>query len=169
MISTRFAQHGDLSTIFELVHLKAAFDGFPDSVTATSEALEKGLFSDSPEAEVLLAESDGEVIGMASFHSHCSTFIARPGLWLDDLFIREEHRSLGAGEAPMIRLSQVCRDRGGSRIEWSTAARNTLGINFYERIGSTVFEGSRLTRLEGAALEQLASLPSTERRANTGR
>ncbi|MEM9283575.1 MAG: GNAT family N-acetyltransferase [Verrucomicrobiota bacterium] len=168
MITTRFAEARDLSTILELVHLKAAFDGFPDSVTATKESLENGLFSDSPEAQVLLAESEGEVIGMASFHSHYSTFIAKPGIWLDDLFVREEQRGRGAGEALMIRLAQICRDMGGSRIEWSTAARNALGIKFYERIGSVVFEGSRLTRLEGVALEQLAALPGAERRAEQG-
>jgi GNAT superfamily N-acetyltransferase len=158
MISTRFATIEDVSTILELIHLKAAFDGFPDSVRATIQTLEEGLFSDSPHAQVLFAEMDGDVIGMASFHSHYSTFIAKPGIWLDDLFVREGFRSLGAGEALMIRLAQICISEGGARIEWSTAARNALGIKFYERIGSVIFEGSRLTRLSEDALHRLAAL-----------
>lgn len=164
MISTRFARVEDLATILELIHLKAAFDGFPDSVTATVEGLREGLFSGNPEAQILFAELEGKVVGMASFHSHYSTFIAKPGIWLDDLFIREEERGKGAGEALMIRLAQICLDLGGSRIEWSTAARNALGIKFYERIGSVVLQGSRLTRLSGEALERLAELPPSERR-----
>lgn len=164
MISTRLARVEDLATILELIHLKAAFDGFPDSVTATVEGLREGLFSDTPEAQILFAEEEGKVIGMASFHSHYSTFIAKPGIWLDDLFIREEDRGKGAGEALMIRLAQICLELGGSRIEWSTAARNALGIKFYERIGSVVLQGSRLTRLSGEALERLAALPPSERR-----
>jgi GNAT superfamily N-acetyltransferase len=164
MITTRFAKIEDISTILELIHLKAAFDGFPGSVTATTEALEKGLFSKVPEAKVLFAEADCKVIGMASFHSHYSTFIAKPGIWLDDLFIREGYRSQGAGEALMIRLAQICLESGGARIEWSTAARNTLGIKFYERIGSVIFQGSRLTRLNEEAMKHLIALPPAKRR-----
>lgn len=165
MITTRFAKVEDLSTILDLIHLKAEFDGFPGSVAATTQALEKGLFSDSPEAQVLFAEADGKVIGMASFHSHYSTFIAKPGIWLDDLYVREEYRNQGAGEVLMIRLAQICLDLGGSRIEWSTAARNALGIKFYERIGSVIFQGSRLTQLNEEALKHLVALLPSERRA----
>jgi len=169
MISTRLATVRDLSTILELIHLKAAFDGVPGSVTATTQALEKGLFTEDPQAQVLLAEAKSKVIGMASFHRYYSTFIAKPGIWLDDLFIREQYRSQGAGEALMIRLAQICLDLGGSRIEWSTAARNALGIKFYERIGSVIFEGSRLTRLSDDALQRLAALPVSERRTERAR
>ena len=137
--------------------MKAEFDGCPNSVLATTTTLQRGLFSDSPQAQVLLAELDGAVIGMASFHSHFSTFIAKPGIWLDDLFVRDEHRGKGVGEALMIRLAQICLDSGGGRIEWSTAARNLLGIKFYERIGSVVLQGSRLTRLNEDALRRLAT------------
>jgi GNAT superfamily N-acetyltransferase len=105
---------------------------------------------------------------MASFHSHYSTFLAKPGIWLDDLFIREEFRSLGAGEALMIRLAEICLSQGGARIEWSTAARNALGIKFYERIGSVIFQGSRLTRLSEEALVRLVALSENERRAQQG-
>ena len=164
MITTRFAKLDDISIILELIHLKAAFDGFPSSVTATTQLLQEGLFTDSPQAHVLFAEMNGSVIGMASFHSHYSTFISKPGIWLDDLFIREDYRGIGAGEALMIRLAQICISEGGARIEWSTAARNALGIKFYERIGSVIFQGSRLTRLSEDALKRLASLPDTERR-----
>jgi GNAT superfamily N-acetyltransferase len=157
MIAIRFATAEDLPKILELIHLKAEFDGCPGSVTATAETLRKGLFTDPPQAQVLFAESDGNVIGMASFHDHYSTFIAKPGIWLDDLFVREESRGHGAGEALMIHLAQICLEMGGGRIEWSTAARNSLGIKFYERIGSVVLQGSRLTRLNEEALKRLVS------------
>ena len=157
MIITRLAEDNDLDVIIELIHLKAAFDGFPDSVTATRDSLHEGLFGKSPEAQVLLAEMDQDVVGMASFHKHYSTFIAKPGIWLDDLFVRSEHRGRGAGQALMVQLAKICLERGGGRIEWSTAARNSLGIKFYERIGSVILDGSRLTRLGGAELIRLAS------------
>lgn len=165
VISTRCATIADIPIILELIKLKSEFDGFPDSVKATPELLERGLFSNSPQAQVLFAELDGQVIGMASFHNHFSTFLARPGIWLDDLFIRDRYRSLGAGEALMIRLAEICLAQGGARIEWSTAARNALGIKFYERIGSVIFQGSRLTRLSEDALTRLVALPESERRA----
>ncbi|HUE15688.1 MAG TPA: GNAT family N-acetyltransferase [Planctomycetaceae bacterium] len=166
MITTRFATESDTPTILELIHLKADFDGVPNSVQATNQSLREGLFSDHPQAQVILAELDGHVIGMASFHSHYSTFITKPGIWLDDLFVRETYRGAGAGEALMIHLAKICLSRGGGRIEWSTAARNELGIKFYERIGSVVLQGSRLTRLSEDALNRLVALPAVERRAS---
>ncbi len=168
MISTRFATIEDTSTILELIRLKASFDGFPDSVKATEKSFMQGLFSSPPQAQVLFAEVDGKPIGLASFHSHYSTFIAKPGIWLDDLFIHEDYRGLGAGEALMIHLAQICISQGGARIEWSTAARNALGIKFYERIGSVILQGSRLTRLNEDAIQLLATLPKSEQRAQQG-
>jgi GNAT superfamily N-acetyltransferase len=168
MISTRLAIPDDIAIILELIKLKSEFDGFPNSVKATPELLKEGLFSNPPQAHVLFAQFNEHVIGMASFHSHYSTFLAKPGIWLDDLFIREEFRSLGAGEALMIRLAEICLSQGGARIEWSTAARNALGIKFYERIGSVIFQGSRLTRLSEEALIRLVALPENERRAQQG-
>ncbi len=155
MITTRFATVQDVPEIIQLIHLKAEFDGVPNSVTATTGSLQEGLFSDSPQAQVLFAEMNGKVVGMASFHRHYSTFIAKPGIWLDDLFIREDHRSKGAGEALMIRLAQICLDSGGGRIEWSVAVRNALGIKFYERVGAVVSQGARLARLSEDALRRL--------------
>ena len=156
MVSARSATVADLPVVLELVHLKAAFDGVPNSVAATEQTLREGLFSAPPQAEVLLAELDGQVIGMASFHAHYSTFIAKPGIWLDDLFIKDGFRNQSAGEVLMVRLAEICLARGGGRIEWSVAARNESGIRFYERIGATVLQGSTLTRLSEEALQRLA-------------
>jgi GNAT superfamily N-acetyltransferase len=126
------------------------------------------LFSEAPAASVILAEIDGKNAGMATYHSHYSTFLARPGIWLDDLFVREPRRGRRIGEALMKRLSQICIETGAGRIEWSVAAQNALGIKFYERIGATVFEGSRVTRLDEEAIQRLAKVEFVQSDVNQG-
>ena len=98
----------------------------------------------------------GQLVGLATYYPTFSTFLARPGLWLDDLFVDEEYRSRGVGMALMARLARIAEGRGCGRIEWTAAADNERGIAFYERCRASVRHGTRYIRLPREGIERLA-------------
>ena len=100
---------------------------------ATEEQLRQAFFSSSPKAQVLLAVIDGEAIGLATYFPTFSTYLAKPGIWLDDLYVREGYRSRGVGKALMAELARTAKGLGCGRIEWTVALSNDRGIAFYER------------------------------------
>jgi GNAT superfamily N-acetyltransferase len=151
-ISIRQAQSIDIPTIIELIHLKAEFDGCPEAVKATPQKLKEDLFGDQPLAFVLLAEINGNAMGFATYHFIYSTFLAKPGIWLDDLYVKAEHRSNRVGELLMLRLCQIAQEKGCGRIDWTVAASNERGIKFYQRIGGKIVERARLCRLDSQAI-----------------
>ncbi|MCC5623396.1 GNAT family N-acetyltransferase [Nostoc sp. CHAB 5715] len=151
-ISIRHANQRDIPVIMELIHLKAEFDGCPESVEATPQKLEIDLFGENPLAFVLLAEVDGDAIGLATYHFIYSTFLAKPGIWLDDLYVKPEHRSHGVGQTLMLRLRQIGQEKDCGRIDWTVAVSNERGIKFYERIGAKIINKVKLCRLDGQAL-----------------
>jgi GNAT superfamily N-acetyltransferase len=154
-IVIRDATVDDIPIILRFIGKKAEFDRYPQGVEATPEKLRQTLFADRPRAGVLFAEVEGTPVGFASYFSTYSTFLARPGLWLDDLFVDEEHRSRGVGEALVGRLAQMAVERDCGRIEWTAAAHNDRGLAFYRRLGATVRETARLCRLDREGFERL--------------
>lgn len=152
LLEIRDAQQKDIPIIMELLHLKAEFDGCPASVEATPEKLESDLFGENPFAFVLLAEIDENPVGFATYHFIYSTFLAKPGIWLDDLYVKAEHRSNRIGEALMLRLCQIAQEKGCGRIDWTVAATNERGIKFYQRIGAKINQRVRLCRLDSKAI-----------------
>ncbi|MFN6464975.1 MAG: GNAT family N-acetyltransferase [Nostoc sp. DedVER02] len=153
-ISIRDAQQKDIPTIMELIYLKAKFDGCPKSVEATPQKLKIDLFGEKPLAFVLLAKVDGDAIGLATYHFIYSTFLAKPGIWLDDLYVKSEHRNHRVGQALMLRLREIGQEKGCGRIDWTVAVSNERGIKFYERIGAKIMNKVKLCRLDGQALSQ---------------
>lgn len=153
----RSAREEDLPAVMGLLALKAEFDGSRGALVATEEQLREALFSPTPRAQVLLAEADGRPIGLATYFSTFSIFLARPGIWLDDLYVREEHRGRGVGEALMAALARIAGERGCGRIEWTVALGNDRGIAFYERLGATVRHQSRCARLGADGIDRLAT------------
>lgn len=147
-ISIRHASQRDIPAIMELIYLKAEFDGCPESVEATPQKLEIDLFGEKPLAFVLLAEVDGVAVGLATYHFIYSTFLAQPGIWLDDLYVKPEHRSHRVGQALMVRLHQIGQEKGCGRIDWTVAVSNERGIKFYERIGAKIINNVKLCRLD---------------------
>ncbi|MCX7595997.1 MAG: GNAT family N-acetyltransferase [Fischerella sp.] len=145
----------------KLIYLKAEFDGCPEAVKATSHRLEKDLFGDKHLAFIILAEVDGKVVGFATYHFIYSTFLAKPGIWLDDLYVKAEHRNKRVGELLMLRLCQIAQEKGCGRIDWTVAKSNDRGIKFYERIGGKIVERVRLYRLDSQAIATKASLQAT--------
>jgi GNAT superfamily N-acetyltransferase len=156
-IAVRHATASDLPLILRFIRKKAEFDRCPDAVEATEEKLRATLFSDTPRAHVLFAEMDGVAVGFAAYFTTYSTFLARPGIWLDDLFVDGEMRSQGIGEALMRHLARLAEAQGCGRIEWTAGAHNLRGIAFYRRLGAQVRENARLCRLDQHAIAQLAA------------
>ena len=151
-ISIRGAQNRDIPSIMELIHLKAEFDGCPESVQATPEKLESDFFGQKPLAFVLIAETDRKPAGFATYHFTYSTFLAKPGIWLDDLYIKAEYRSNGIGEKLIQHLCEIAQSKGCGRIDWTVAAQNERGIKFYHRIGAKMIQKARLCRLDSEAI-----------------
>jgi len=156
MITVREATSSDIRVIVELIRLKAEFDGISDEMLADPRLLERSLFGQDPLATVLIAEMDGCPVGIATYHDHFSTFIARPGIWLDDLFVRDGFRGHGVGEVLIRKLCGIAVAKKCARIEWTVSASNTLGIQFYRRLGADVFESSRFSRLNEGEILRLS-------------
>jgi GNAT superfamily N-acetyltransferase len=104
----------------------------------------------------LIAEIDREPVGFASYFLTFSSFLARPGLWMDDLYVHPQARGSGAGTALLCRLARLAEERGCARVEWTVAAANERGIGFYRKHGATVQESVRLARLDRAGIRTLA-------------
>jgi ribosomal protein S18 acetylase RimI-like enzyme len=155
MMSPRFsireANSNDIPSIMELILLKAEFDGCPESVTATPEKLENTLFTQKPIEFVLLAEIEKKAIGFATYHFIYSTFLARSGIWLDDLYVKAEYRGKGIGEELIKHLWEIARESDCGRIDWTVAVNNARGIKFYERMGAKIIDKVRLCRLDLAS------------------
>jgi GNAT superfamily N-acetyltransferase len=151
----REATERDADAIFDLICFKAEFDGCFSSVQATPRKLIAAMRGTSPYFRALLAEAGGKPIGFASFHQTFSSFLAQPGIWLDDLFVRESHRGTGVGNALMRHLAVLAGKSGCARIDWIVATSNIKACDFYTHIGSHVNEGVRHCRLDGDGMARL--------------
>ncbi|MEN1729255.1 MAG: GNAT family N-acetyltransferase [Pseudomonadota bacterium] len=151
----RNAQAGDEDRILSLIHDLALYEKEPDQVKATPADVTQALFSDRPTAECVLAERDGETLGFALFFTNYSTWTGRPGLYLEDLFVRESARGLGIGKALLLRLAAIARQRDYGRMEWSVLDWNQPAIDFYESLGARPMAGWTVYRLDQTALAAL--------------
>jgi GNAT superfamily N-acetyltransferase len=156
-LTIRQACVDDLPLILEFIRKKAEFDGVPQAVQATAEALSRTLFAACPLAYVAFAEVSGKPVGFSSYFFTFSTFLARPGIWLDDLYVEENLRSQGVGRELLRFLARRARSKGCGRIEWTAAVSNERGLAFYSKHGATIREGTRLCRLDATAIDRLAT------------
>jgi GNAT superfamily N-acetyltransferase len=151
----RPATVADVPIILELIRALAEYERAPNDVVATEEILQETLFGKRPAAEVLLVFENKIAAGFALFFHNFSTWLGRPGLYLEDLFVRPEDRGKGYGRALLIELAKIARERNCGRMEWAVLNWNEPAIEFYRKLGSkpmdewTVF---RLTRDEIAKL-----------------
>ncbi len=155
-IRIRQATRDDLPVIAELIRGLARFEKLEDEVVMTEELLAKGLFGDRPYAEVLLAVDDERPVGFALFFHNFSTFLGRPGIYLEDLFVAPEERGSGIGRALLEHLARLAVDRGCGRLEWAVLDWNRDAIAFYERLGARPNSDWTVYRLTGEALTTLA-------------
>jgi GNAT superfamily N-acetyltransferase len=156
MLSIRFAQRSDVPVIAELIRGLARFEKLEDEVTMTEEVLEQSLFGPRPYAEALLAEDGGKSIGFALFFHNFSTFLGKPGIYLEDLFVLPEQRGRGIGRALLERLAQIAVERDCGRLEWAVLDWNRDAIAFYERLGAKPNSEWTVYRLTGESLHALA-------------
>jgi GNAT superfamily N-acetyltransferase len=152
----RPATRGDVDTVFELIVALAEYEQLRDRVTGTRELLETALFGPRPHAEAVIAELDSDPVGFALYFHTFSTFVCRPGLWLEDLFVLPEHRRAGIGRLLLSHLAAVAVERGCARFEWSVLNWNEPALRFYDALGAEVLADWHTLRLEGAALRALA-------------
>lgn len=157
MISIRAAQPADIAVIEEFIHALAEYEKLAHAVKADRETLARYLFGPRPMAEVLIADRDGTPVGFALFFHNFSTFEGRPGLYLEDLFVRPEARGAGAGRALLARLAQLAIERDCARLEWSVLDWNEPAIAVYRAIGAVPMDEWTVQRLDGDALRALAA------------
>lgn len=154
----------DVPIILQLIRDLATYERAPDEVVATEEKLVDVLFGERPVAEVLLAFENESPVGFAVYFYNFSTWLGRPGLYLEDLFVKPEKRGKGYGRALLVELAKIARDRGCGRMEWAVLNWNEPAIKFYQALGAkpmnewTVF---RLTRDEIAKLADAADTAAT--------
>ncbi len=158
LVLVRPLSQSEIPELLALIRAKAEFDDALPSLVTTNESLREALFSERPHAHALVAELDGQLVGMATYYGVFSSFIARPGLWLDDLFVYEAYRGRGVGEALIRALCRVAKSQGCARVDWIVSASNERGKKFYTSIGATIFEKGRLVRLNEARIDELAQI-----------
>jgi GNAT superfamily N-acetyltransferase len=149
----RAAELRDVAPIVQLIRELAAFERLEHLVQATPEKLRPQLFGEKPAAEAMVAEVQGQVVAFALYFTNFSTFLAQPGLYLEDLFVQPDHRGSGIGEALLTRLAKLALERGCGRFEWSVLDWNERAISFYRRMGATVMPDWRICRIAGDELK----------------
>ena len=154
-VAIRPATAADVPAIADLIRGLARYEKLEREVALTEELLAKNLFGSRPYAETLIAEEDREPIGFALFFHNFSTFLALPGIYLEDLFVVPEHRGRGVGRALLEELARIAVERGCGRLEWSVLDWNRDAIKFYERLGATPNSEWTVYRLTGQALAEL--------------
>lgn len=152
----RRAAPGDVPVILELIRALAEYERLATDAVATHELLHRHLFGAERRAEVLIAEEEGEALGFALFFHNFSTFLGRPGLYLEDLFVKPEFRGRGVGRDLLSELARIAVERECGRMEWSVLDWNESAIGFYRAMGAVPMDDWTVFRLTGAALERLA-------------
>lgn len=155
-VEIRFGEPRDVALITQLIRELARYEKLEHEVAATEEKVAKALFGKRPYAETLIAEVNGEPAGFALFFHNFSTFLAQPGIYLEDLFVVPEQRGRGVGRSLLERLAQVAVDRGCGRLEWAVLDWNKDAIKFYERLGAKPNSDWTVYRLTGQPLHALA-------------
>ena len=156
----RSARVEDVPIILQLIRDLASYERAPNEVTATEEQLVDVLFGEKPVAEVLLAFEGKSPVGFAVFFYNFSTWLGRPGLYLEDLFVKPEKRGKGYGRALLVDLAKIARDRGCGRMEWADLNGNEPAIKFYRGLGAKPMEEWTVFRLKRDGIAELAKSES---------
>jgi GNAT superfamily N-acetyltransferase len=155
-LAVRHAGPPDLPLIAELIRALAEYEKLADEVRFDEATLGEKLFGPRPYAEVLIAEVDREAMGFALFFHNFSTFEGRPGIYLEDLFVRPEARGKGLGKALLAELARLAVERECARLEWAVLDWNAPSIGFYKLLGARPMDEWTVMRVDGTALARLA-------------
>ena len=156
MTEVREASADDVPLILTLIGELAEYERLSHEVVATEGSLQEWLFGEKPVAEVLIAEHQGAAVGFALFFHSFSTFLGRPGIYLEDLYVRPAFRRRGTGKAMLVHLAKLARERGCGRLEWSVLDWNEPSIRFYQSLGAVAMDDWTVHRVAGEALDRLA-------------
>ena len=156
VLSIRPATVADVPVILQLIRDLAAYERAPNEVTATKEQLVDVLFGKKPAAEVLLAFENETPVGFAVFFHNFSTWLGRPGLYLEDLFVKPEMRGKGYGRALLVDLARIAGERGCGRMEWAVLNWNDPAIQFYRKLGAKPMDEWTVFRLTHDGIAKLA-------------
>lgn len=156
MPSLRPAAPADVPLILSFIRDLAEYEKLSHACVATEEKLRASLFGPRPYAEVIIAELDGAPVGFALFFHNYSTFLAQPGIYLEDLYVRPAARGQGVGKSLLRHLAQLAVTRNCGRVEWSVLDWNAPSIAFYQSLGATPMDEWTIYRLTGPALAALA-------------
>ena len=157
MLNIRTATSNDIPLILQFIRELAEYEKAPEQAVATPEDLVRHGFSADPKFRALIAEWDSGPAGFALFFYHFSTWVGRPTLFLEDLFVRPRFRGKGIGKALLLRLAKLAVQEGCGRFEWQVLDWNTPAIEFYESLGAKVMKEWLTMRVSGEELEELAS------------
>ena len=152
----RSATVADVPLILEFIRALARYEKLEHEAVATEDRLRESLFGDRRYAEVLIGDEGGAPVAFALFFHNYSTFLARPGIYLEDLFVNPQARGRGYGKAMLVRLAQIAVERGCGRLEWWVLDWNSPAIEFYKKMGAVPMDEWTVFRVTGPALEKLA-------------
>jgi GNAT superfamily N-acetyltransferase len=155
-LTIRSATSRDADTILRFIRGLAEYEHLPDEVKVTAAQLRTQMESGAPPFECILAEYDAEAVGFTVFFRNYSTWSGKPGLYLEDIFVREQYRGRGIGGALMARLAQIALERGWGQMAWAVLNWNTPAQSFYRILGSQPNDGWTTWRLDGDALVRMA-------------
>ncbi|MGA7615686.1 MAG: GNAT family N-acetyltransferase [Thermoanaerobaculia bacterium] len=150
------ATEADVPLLLSFIRQLAEYERLAHAVVATEDDVRRSLFGEKPAAEALFAMWDGEPVGFAIFFHNFSTFLSRPGLYLEDLFVKPEMRGKGIGKAILVHLARIARDRGCRRFEWAVLDWNHSAMRFYESLGAKAVSEWTIFRLADEAIDRLA-------------
>lgn len=153
----RRAVRADVPEILRLIRALAEYEKLSHEVVATEAALAEALFGARPAAEVLLAEEQGRAVGFALFFQNFSTFLGKPGIYLEDLFVEPAFRGHGLGKQLLKEIARLAVERGCGRFEWAVLDWNTPAIEFYRSLGAVPMADWTVMRVTGEALRKLAA------------
>jgi GNAT superfamily N-acetyltransferase len=147
----------DIREILRLIRALADYEKLSDMAVGTEAMLHEALFGAHPSCEAMVADADGRTVAFALFFTTFSTFLCKPGIYLEDVFVEPEHRGKGIGKALLRRLAALVMERGGGRFEWRVLDWNEPSIRFYESLGGVLMHEWLLVRMTGEPLARLAT------------
>ena len=153
----RSATPDDVPVLFSLIQALAEYEKLAHAVTGNADDLKEHLFGSRPYIEAIIVEYTGQAVGFALFFPNYSTFLTKPGIYLEDLFVLPEYRRQGLGKALITHLAKLAVERGYGRLEWSVLDWNEGAIAFYRSMGAAILDDWRICRVTGDSLTDLAA------------